>query len=61
MGKGAQRQRLMVLKDEELLTTREKKADCSKARRDLDLKSTVSLEEGIRQTLDWMKAVYQKR
>jgi dTDP-glucose 4,6-dehydratase len=60
LGKGAQRQRLIVLKDEELLTTREKKADCSKARRDLDLKSTVSLEEGIRQTLDWMKAVYQK-
>lgn len=60
LGKEAQRDKLIVLKDEETLTTREKKADCSKARRDLNLRSTVSMEDGIRQTIDWMKAVYQK-
>lgn len=61
LGKEPLRKKLVVYKDEEMLTTREKKVDCSKARRDLDLKSTVTLEEGIRQTLDWMKEVYGKR
>lgn len=61
LGKESQRDKLVVLKDEEILTTREKKVDCSKARLDLGLKSTVSLEEGIRQTVDWMKGVYGKR
>jgi len=61
LGKEAQREKLIVFKDEEMLTTRAKKVDCSKARRDLDLKSTVTLEEGIRQTLEWMKDVYRKR
>jgi len=60
LGKESQRHRLLMLKDEEILTTREKKVDCSKARRDLGLKSTVPLEDGIRQTLEWMKRVYQK-
>ncbi len=49
-----------MFKDEEMLTTREKKVDCTKARRDLDLKTTVSLEDGVRQTLDWMKDLYRK-
>ena len=61
LGKEAQRDKLIVLKDEEMLTTREKRVDCSKARRDLNLKSTVVLDEGIRLTLDWMKDVYGKR
>ena len=61
LGKEAQRDKLIVLKDEEILTTREKRVDCSKARRDLNLKSTVALDEGIRLTLDWMKDVYGKR
>ena len=61
LGKERDRDKLVVLKDEEMLTTREKKADCSKARRDLKLKSTVSLDDGIRQTIDWMKQVYSKR
>jgi dTDP-glucose 4,6-dehydratase len=58
LGKESQRDRLLIFKDEETLTTREKKVDCSKARRDLGLKSTVSLEDGIHQTLEWMKSVY---
>jgi len=61
LGKEAKRKQLVIYKDEEMLTTRAKKVNCSKARRDLDLKSTVTLEEGIRQTLDWMKEVYRKR
>jgi dTDP-glucose 4,6-dehydratase len=61
LGKTARRNELIVFKDEEILTTREKKVDCSKARRDLDLKTTVTLEEGIRQTVEWMKEVYQDR
>jgi dTDP-glucose 4,6-dehydratase len=60
LGKESKRDSLIVFKDEEILTTREKKVDCNKARRDLGLKSTVSLEEGIRQTVEWMKNVYQK-
>jgi dTDP-glucose 4,6-dehydratase len=60
LGKEGQREQLVTVKDDEMLTTREKRADCSKARRDLNLKSTVSLEEGIQRTLEWMKEVYGK-
>jgi len=58
LGKEARRKDLVIYKDNEALTTRAKRTDCSKARRDLGLKSTVSLEDGICQTLDWMKRVY---
>ena len=58
LGKESRRRELIVYKDEEVLTTRTKAVDCGKARRDLGLKATVSLEEGIRQTLEWMKTVY---
>lgn len=61
LGKEAQREKLLVCKDEEVLTTRQKKVDCLKARLDLDHKSTVSLEEGIRQTIEWMRDVYRTR
>jgi dTDP-glucose 4,6-dehydratase len=61
LGKEGQRDKLIQMKDEEMLTTREKKADCSKARRDLNLKSTVSLDDGIQQTIAWMKKVYGNR
>lgn len=61
LGKEGQRAQLIQMKDEEMLTTREKKADCSKARRDLNLKSTVSLDDGIQQTIAWMKKVYGNR
>jgi nucleoside-diphosphate-sugar epimerase len=59
--KEAKRKELISYKDEEILTTKVKKADCAKARRDLDHKSTVSLEDGIRQTLAWMKETYRVR
>lgn len=38
--------------------TRDKKSDSAKARRDLDHKSTVMLEEGIPRTIEWQKKVY---
>ena len=45
--------------DSEVLTTREKKVDNSKSVRDLDHRTTVSLEEGIRRTAAWMRSVYR--
>ena len=41
--------------------TRDKKTDAGKARRDLDHRCTVSLEEGIRRTIAWQKEVYRVR
>ena len=57
-GKEALRDKLVVFGDEEILTTRQKLVDCAKARRDLDHKCTVKLEEGIRQTVQWMRSQY---
>jgi dTDP-glucose 4,6-dehydratase len=58
-GKERLRDKLVHYQDQEALTTRVKAVDCSKARRDLDHRSTVTLEDGVRQTFDWMKQVYQ--
>lgn len=49
---------LINYKDNEVLTTRSKKLDTSKAIRNLDHKITVSLEEGIKRTIDWMRDYY---
>jgi dTDP-glucose 4,6-dehydratase len=57
-GKEKLRSKLVTEKEEEILTTRQKMVDASKARRDLDHKTTVKLEDGIRQTIEWMKGVY---
>lgn len=35
-------------------------ADNTKAKRDLNYRTTVSLEEGLRRTIDWQKKVYLK-
>lgn len=45
-------------RESEILTTKQKLVDCSKAIRDLDHRSTVSLDEGIRRTLEWMAGAY---
>jgi dTDP-glucose 4,6-dehydratase len=50
---------LVEYRDSEILTTKQKLVDCSKAIRDLEHRSTVPLEEGIRRTLDWMKQAYR--
>ena len=38
---------------------RSKKVDCAKARRDLKHQTTVKLEEGIAQTIAWLRDVYK--
>ena len=50
--------KLVTYKDSEILTTRQKLVDCTKAIRDLDHRTTVTLREGIRQTLKWMQGEY---
>lgn len=49
---------LVTYKDAEILTTKQKMVDCEKAVRDLNHKSTVALEDGITNTLEWMKSFY---
>jgi dTDP-glucose 4,6-dehydratase len=44
--------------ESEPFTTHDKKIDVSKAVRDLDHRTTITLEEGIGRTLEWMKGVY---
>jgi dTDP-glucose 4,6-dehydratase len=46
---------LVEYQDSELLTTRFKRVDISKAVHDLDHRVTVSLEDGISETADWMR------
>lgn len=43
----------------EILTTKVKRADATKAKRDLGHENTVSLEEGVKRTVEWMKEYYQ--
>jgi dTDP-glucose 4,6-dehydratase len=45
-------------KDEEPFTTKEKIADFSKAKKDLDHRITVPLEQGIKYTVEWFKQQY---
>lgn len=61
LGKQSRRRDLVVSKPEEVLTTRQKRVDSSNAARDLDHRSTVSLEQGIAATLEWMRQVYAVR
>lgn len=51
--------RLVEYKDAEVLTTRVKRVDNSRAVRDLKHVDTVTLEEGVRRTVEWMRGVYQ--
>ena len=50
---------LVTYKDEEVLTTRHKKVDITKAINDLNHQTTMSLEDGIRSTVEWMKEIYK--
>lgn len=49
---------LITYKKTEVLTTRLKKVDISKAVKDLDHKLTVPLKEGVHKTIDWMREYY---
>jgi dTDP-glucose 4,6-dehydratase len=50
---------LVNYKESEVLTTKVKKVDASKAIRDLNHKDSVSLEEGLILTANWMRKVYE--
>ena len=50
--------RFVTYEESEPLTTRVKKADAQKAYRDLGYSPKVSIEEGIPNTIEWMKDVY---
>jgi len=49
---------LIQYRDSEKLTTKIKKVDISLSVKELGHKQTVSLEEGIKLTIDWMKKYY---
>jgi dTDP-glucose 4,6-dehydratase len=49
---------LVEYRDSEILTTKIKRVDTTKAARDLDHKNSYSLEDGMRITADWMRDVY---
>jgi len=48
----------VVYKESEPFTTRIKTPDSTKAKRDLNFKLTVPVEEGIRRTVEWFKKAY---
>ncbi len=48
------------IEDGEPFTTRDKKIDITKAKRDLNHQSTVPLSEGIPRTIEWMRGIYGK-
>lgn len=50
---------LIKYEDFEILTTKSKKVDASKARTDLNHELTVPLDEGIKNTIDWMREYYK--
>lgn len=50
---------LVEYRDTEVLTTRHKKVDITKAISDLDHQTTITLETGIQATVDWMREVYK--
>ena len=49
---------LAQYRDSEILTTKDKLVDVSKAVRDLGHRDTYSLEDGLRLTAEWMRRVY---
>ncbi len=61
VGKEKQRRKLAQLRDDEVLTTRQKKGACAKAHWDLKHRTTLTLSAGIAQTLTWMREVDKVR
>jgi dTDP-glucose 4,6-dehydratase len=57
-GKSDQASRLVTYAESEVLTTKAKLVDCSKAQHDLGLETTIPLEKGIQETIDWMRSYY---
>jgi len=52
--------KLVTYKEAEPFTTKVKKVDFSKARRDLKHDPKVPIEEGIPRYIEWMKKVYRR-
>ena len=50
---------LVEYRDSEILTTRDKRVDTSKARDHLGHQDSVSLVEGVAKTVAWMKDAYR--
>jgi len=50
---------LVTYKDSEPFTTKIKQIDNRKAQHDLHFSATISLAEGVRRTVDWMRSVYK--
>lgn len=50
---------LVTYVESEPQTTKHKRTDCAKAIRDLDHRPSVGLEEGIRKTVEWMRATHK--
>lgn len=50
---------LVQYRESEVLTTKNKRVDVSKAIRDLGHRNRYSLEDGMRLTADWMRRVYR--
>jgi dTDP-glucose 4,6-dehydratase len=48
----------VTYKEAEPFTTRVKTPDSTKAKRDLNFKLTIPVEEGIRRTVEWFKKTY---
>ncbi|MCQ5374262.1 MAG: NAD(P)-dependent oxidoreductase [Candidatus Methanomethylicia archaeon] len=51
----------VVYKESEPFTTRIKTPDSTKAKRDLNFKLTVPVEEGMRRTVEWFKKAYGEK
>ena len=51
--------KLVEYRDSEVLTTKQKLVDVSKAERDLGHRNSVTLEQGLARTLEWMKQAYR--
>lgn len=49
---------LITYKDSEILTTKSKKVDISKAVKDLNHKSSIDFKDGVKKTIDWMREYY---
>lgn len=57
-GRSSERGKFLVNADSEPMTTMHKRVDNSKAKRDLEMLTTVPLSEGVQRTVDWMRSYY---
>jgi dTDP-glucose 4,6-dehydratase len=50
---------LITVKESEILTTKVKRVDVSRAQKELNHRESISLEEGVKKTIDWMRDYYR--